>query len=202
MLLACCIATAGIVGQARAEDEILKLVPEQALGFAVINRPGDTDTKLQELGRQLKQPIPSLLAKLGPDGAALKGFDKTRPIGLLALPAKDENGMPTMIGLIPVSDYAKFLEQFKPEDAKAGVSEINVQGLPTVVRKVGDYAAITPQPCREALEKDVKLADEVPEALTAWRTWLGEKMQPSSCWPRESTCSRPRCNKGSPCSSR
>ncbi len=53
----------------RAEDEILKLVPEQALGLVLVNRPAAADAKLQQLGQQMKLPIPSLLAKLqGPEG--------------------------------------------------------------------------------------------------------------------------------------
>ncbi len=77
--------------------------------------------------------------------------------------------------MFPVSDYAKFLEQFKSEDTEAGVTKIQFWGSPSVVRSVGGYAAITELPYREALEKDVKLADEVPAALAPWRIWLAEK---------------------------
>jgi hypothetical protein len=175
VLLACFIAMAGIAGHVRAEEDILKLVPEQALGFVLVNRPSATDAKLQQLGQQIKLPIPSLLAKLeGPDGIR-KGLDKNRPIALLALPPKDDKSLPTMIALIPVSDYAKFLQQFKSEDAEAGVTRIEVWGGPKLVRSIGGYAAICELPFREALEKDMKLADEVPAALAPWRTWLAEK---------------------------
>ncbi len=174
VLLACFVAMAGIAGRARAEDDILRLVPQQALGFVVVNRPAAADAKLQQLGQQMKLPIPSLLAKLqGPDG--IREFDKNRPVALLVLPPKNDNGIPSMIGLIPVSDYAKFLEQFKSDDTKDGVTEIQFSGSPGVVRKVGGYAAITATLFREALEKDVKLADEVPAALAPWRTWLAKK---------------------------
>ena len=74
-----------------------------------------------------------------------------------------------------MSDYAKFLEQFKSEEAEAGVTKIQIWGTPSVVRNVGGYAAITALPFREALEKNVKLADEVPAALAPWRTWLAKK---------------------------
>ncbi len=175
VLLACFTAMAGIAGQARAEENILKLVPEQALGFVVVNRPVAADAKLQELGQQMKLPIPSLLARLqGPDGIG-KGLDKNRPIALLVLPPKDATSLPSMIALLPVSDYAKFLEQFKSEDTQAGVTTIQVWGTPSVVRNVGGYAAIAMLPFREALEKDLKLADEIPATLAPWRTWLAKK---------------------------
>ena len=101
VLLACFVAMAGIAGRARAEDDILRLVPQQALGFVVVNRPAAADAKLQQLGQQMKLPIPSLLAKLqGPDGIR-EGLDKNRPIALLALPPKNDNGIPSMIGVDP-----------------------------------------------------------------------------------------------------
>ena len=94
VLLACFTAMAGIAGRARAEDDILKLVPKQALGFAIVNRPAAADAKLQELGGQMNLPIPSLLAKLQAPDAIPKGLDKNRPIALLALPPKDASGIP------------------------------------------------------------------------------------------------------------
>ena len=160
---------------ARAEDEILKLVPQQALGLVLVNRPAAADAKLQQLGQQMKLPIPSLLAKLqGPNGIR-EGLDKNRPIALLALPPTNEKGPLTPLALIPVTNYAKFLEQFKSEGTESGVTKIEFLDAPAVVRSVGSYAAITEFACREVLEKDVKLADEVPAALAPWRTWLAEK---------------------------
>jgi hypothetical protein len=160
---------------ARAEDEILKLVPEQALGFAIVNRPADADAKLQQLGRQMKLPIPSLLAKLqGPKGIR-EGLDKNRPVAVLAMGPGEGKIIPIMIVLVPVSDYAKFLEQFKPEDTEDGVTKIDLWGSPSAVRHVGGYAAIAGLPFRETLAKSLKPADEVPAALKPWRTWLPQK---------------------------
>ncbi len=175
VLLAGLAAMAGMAGQARAEDDVLRLVPEQALGFVVVTRPAAADAKLQQLGQAIKLPIPSLLAKLeGPNGIR-KGLDKNRPIALLVLPPKNDQGLPVMIALVPVSDYAKFLEQFKSEDKEAGVTGIQMGDTVKLVRHVGDYAAISQLPDREALEHDVKLADEVPAVLAPWRSWLAKK---------------------------
>ena len=142
-LLACFAAIAGIAGRAGREDDILKLVPEQALGFVVINQPSAADAKLQQLGQQMNLPIPSLLAKLQGSDGIRKGLDKKRPIALLVLPPKDGTSLSSVIALLPVTDYAKFLEQFKPEDAEGGVSKIQIWGSPSLVRNIGSYAAIS-----------------------------------------------------------
>jgi hypothetical protein len=176
VLLACGLAIAGRADTSRAEDDVLKLVPQKALGFVVVNRPAEADAKLQQMGRAMNLPIPSLLAKLqGPEGLIRQGLDKKRPVAFVVLPPQGENPIPAMVALIPVNDYAKFLEQFKPEDKNASVAEIKVADADFVVRRVGGYAAITSPLFRESLEKEIKLADEVPAALAAWRPWLAKK---------------------------
>ena len=47
-----------------AGEEVLKLVPDLASGFLVINRPAAVDAKLQTLGREMQLPVPSLLMML------------------------------------------------------------------------------------------------------------------------------------------
>jgi hypothetical protein len=159
---------------ARAEDEVLKLVPEGALGFAFVNRPADADAKLQQLGRQMNLPIPSLLTKLQGPGGIREGIDKNRPMAALVLPTKEKEIL-TLIALIPVSDYAKFLGQFKSEGTEAGVTKIELWGDSCLVRSVGGYAAIARAPYREILEKGLKPAGEIPAALRPWQAWLAQK---------------------------
>ena len=173
-LMTCIAIFAGAAGQVRADDDVLKLVPDKALGFAVVNRPESADSKLQALGQQLKLPIPSALAKLEGPGGIQEGFDKKRPIAVLVLPPKEGMPIPTVILLLPVTDYAKFLEQFKPNETEAGVSKIALFGSPSLARSVGSYAALTSEEFGDAL-KDLKLADEVPAALARWKTWLAKK---------------------------
>ena len=174
MLLTSVAVLAIAAGQVRADDDVLKLVPEKALGFAIVNRPEAADAKLQELGQQLKLPIPSTLAKLEGPGGIQAGLDKKRPIAVLVLPPKEGMPIPTVILLVPVTDYAKFLAQFKSDETEAGVSKIALFGSPSLARSVGSYAAITSEEFRDAL-KDIKPADEVPADLAQWKTWLAKK---------------------------
>jgi hypothetical protein len=171
LFLTCVAALTGVAGQARAEDDVLKLVPEKALGFVVVNRPASADAKLQQLAKQMKLPIPSLLGKLEGPGGIQTGVDKKRPIAMLVLP-QDNNPIPAPVFLIPIRDYAKFLEQFKSDETEAGVTKINLWGDQPWVRHLGGYAAISGE--REALE-NLKAADEPPTAVAAWRTWLAKQ---------------------------
>ncbi len=116
-----------------------------------------------------------MLAKLEGPGGIQAGLDKKRPIAVLLLPPNEGMPIPTVILLVPVTDYAKFLEQFKPAETDAGVSKIELLGKPSLTRSVGSYAAITgPEFGGDAL-KDLKPADEVPAALAPWQKWLAKK---------------------------
>jgi hypothetical protein len=161
--------------QALAADDILKLVPDSALGFVVLNGPGAADAKLQQLGREMQLPIPSLLARLSKKGGIRDGLDEKGTVALLVLPPAGAGPWPTPILLVPVTDYGKFLAQFKPEDAAAAVTKIELWGAQVCVRKIGFYAALTDASHREALEETLKLSPEVPAALAPWGAWLAEK---------------------------
>ena len=158
LLLTCIAALAGAAGQVRADDDVLKLVPDMALGFAIVNRPEAADAKLQALGQQMKLPIPSALAKLGGPGGIgpggiQEGLDKKRPIAVLVLPPKEGMPIPTVILLVPVTDYAKFVGQFKPGETEAGVSKIALFGSPALTRSIGSYAALTSEEVPRCAER-------------------------------------------------
>jgi hypothetical protein len=95
-------------------------VPDSALGLVVVNCPRDVDAKLQELGRQMQLPSPSLLARLLQEGGIRDGFNEKGTAALVALPPAGSAPWPTPILLVPVTDYGKFLAQFKPDDTAPG----------------------------------------------------------------------------------
>ena len=165
----------GATGQLRAEDDFLKLLPEKALGFAVVNRPEAVDAKLQQLGEQINRPIPSLLGMLEGPGGIQKELDKKRAIAVLILEAKEGSPIPVApVVLAPVSDYDKFLAQFNSNETEAGITKIQLWGSASLVRKLGTYAAITGEPFREELA-GLKPADEAPAAAGQWQAWIAKK---------------------------
>ncbi|MGA2622004.1 MAG: hypothetical protein ABSF26_30760 [Thermoguttaceae bacterium] len=155
----------------RAAEDILKLVPDSALGLVVVNRPADVDAKLQSLGRQVQLPIPGMVTLLKARSGIGAGLDDKGTVALLVLPPKDAPE-PTMILLVPVTDYAKFLAPLEPENPAAAVTEVEMGGQRLVVRNIGGYAAFTDPPHREVLEQVLKVTPEVPAALASWKPWL------------------------------
>ncbi len=77
-----------------------------------------------------------------------------------------------MITLVPVTDYGKFIQQLKPENAKEAVTRIEVLHTPAWARNIGGYAAVTDLAHKDVLEKTLKVSKEVPAGLAPWRQWL------------------------------
>jgi hypothetical protein len=158
----------------RAAEEILKLVPNSASGFAVINRPGGLDAKLQALGREMQLPVPSLLIVIKQQLGIGESLEEKGTVGVVLLPpGEGVLPIPVPILLVPVTDYAKFLRPLKPESETGGLTKITVRQTQAWVRSINGYAAIASAQHREALEK-LKLAPKIPAALTPWRKWLIE----------------------------
>ncbi len=166
-----CILFLG-VSFAPAGEEILKLVPEGASGFLVINHLAAADAKIQALGREMQLPVPSLLAMLKGQFNIPEGMDENGTMAVITLPPEQEGAIPTVIALVPVSDYGKFLEHLKAENAKEAVTKIEVMGISALARNIGGYAALTDSAHKDVLEKTLKVSKEAPAGLAPWREWL------------------------------
>ena len=161
---------------ARAADDILKLVPDGVLGLVAVRCPADADAKLQELGRRMQLPIPSLLAKFKEEAGIREGLDEKGTAAVIVLPPAGGALLPTPILLVSVTDYRKFLAQFNSDETAAGLTKIDVKNVSMWVRDIGGYAVLTDVTHKEALA-ELKLSKEVPEALTPW----------ARCWPRRTS---------------
>jgi len=162
-------ATAG------AAEDILKRVPDSALGVVVLNRVADIDAKLQQLGREMQLPIPSLLAKLKSQGGLGEGLDEKGSAALIVLAPAGGAPWPTPVLLVPVTDYGKFLAPFKPEDAAEEVAKIKIGRAQLWVRKVGRYAALTDSTHKDALTDIRESSEAAPEVQTTWGPWVAEQ---------------------------
>jgi uncharacterized protein (TIGR03067 family) len=156
---------------ASAAEDILKLVPESAWGFVVVNQPAAADAKLQALARQVQLPLPSPLTLLKQRFNVREGLDENGTMAMVVLPPEGDAPAPSPLLLIPVSDYGKFLQQLKPESTTQQVTKIEILHEPLWVRGIGGYAALSDISHREVLNS-LKPSKEVPAALAAWRQWL------------------------------
>lgn len=162
-------------GNAPAAEDILRLVPDSALGLVVVNRPAAVDARLQALGRQMQLPLPGLWAMLKQRSGMQDAWDESGTMGLLILPPPGDHAAPAAVLLVPVTDYGKFVGQLRADGSSRPVANVEVSHRPFCIRSIGGYAALTDAPHREALEKTLALSPDIPAALAPWREWLKEK---------------------------
>lgn len=157
-------------GQA-VQDDILKWVPEEAIGFVLVNRLQETSDKIDEIAKFLPVPPPSLLASISGKLSLEKGFDKTRSAALIVMSGETlERTAPVL--LVPVTNFKEFISQFEPKDAAAEIAEITMGGEAKLAAPRGRYAAITETEFKSALEQVLKAKSGVsatlPKALGGW----------------------------------
>ena len=157
-------------GGADAAD-VLKVVPNDALGVVVINNAGQTEAKIKRLAGQLQLPQVGVLAKLKSDLGVQKGIDDRGCFALAAIVA-DERTAPVAVAYVPVKDYDELLDQLNAEAAVDGISKLTLDGKPSVVAERGGYAVVTEEANRAALAAVLSQTDSIAAgapSLNAWR---------------------------------
>jgi hypothetical protein len=71
---------------ASAAEDMLKVIPEDALAFVGVHRLGEVDAKLQGLAKDAKRPPVSVLGLLKARIGVDKGLDEKGTVAAVALP--------------------------------------------------------------------------------------------------------------------
>jgi len=165
------------VSSARAAEGVLGVVPDDSLGFVVINRLTEVDAKLQALGQRMQLPVPSplALAKASVSVGVQQAVDEKGSVALVAMPPEDADSPPAVLIFLPVTDYQQLLKQLQTEDSAEKIAKIRVQGELFIVGNKGGYAVFTEPKNRRALEQALKTSDRVAKDVAPWREWLAGK---------------------------
>ena len=172
IMLVICLAMAAIT-PVRAAEDVLDVIPGDALGFLVVDRLAETDAKIQQTAQQMGlPPISPLTMFKARDG--IKGLDEKRSAALVAMPAEDPGSMPAVLFVLPVSDFRKLIEPFEPDDPSAAIVQVQGRQGPALVAELKGYALATEPKHRQVLER--ALDSRKPAAELAFlRPWLAEQ---------------------------
>jgi hypothetical protein len=173
--LCCLLAACSILltmSPVSAAEGVLTFVPDSAWGIVVINQPAALGAKIEAVTRQMELPIPELLTILKQEANLRENVEANEPAALLILPPKRPLAAPTLVLLIPVCDYNKFVTQAGGEVLGLPVSRIRLSNGGVSVRKIGRYAAMTSLDDRYILERDLKVSADIPASLAPWQEWM------------------------------
>ena len=160
-----------------AQADPLSVIPEDALGLAVLNRLADTNARVQKLTQKMQLPVPDLLPMAQMFTGIQQGLDTKG--GLAAAVFADDHedalwGMSLAV-FVPVTDYKVFLEQLQPEDVAAQITEVTVLGGKYLAAKKGDFAVLTSTSQKHLLEHVLASSKNAAAGLAPLHPWLGEQ---------------------------
>ena len=161
-------------GRAAAAD-VLDAIPNTALAVVLVNRLEATIDKIEKLAVKVQAPSASLLPLTRLHTGINEGLDDKATAAIAWLPSEEHSlESPIPIVILPVTDYAKFVAQFKPENAKGKITQVNVTGKPMLVCQRGGFAVLTGVEYETALKDVLASTKSVGEDLSPLRTWLAE----------------------------
>jgi len=147
---------------AAADDTagILKWVPVDAWGFAVVKSLDQIDKKAETLQKEFGLDIPPIKASLMAMLPIATAFDGARPIGVIAMNIR-EMGEKAVAFLVPATDPAGLIAKLQPGDEVEGLTQCNVGGETIFVKAIDKYVLASPSEacCRGILNSEKRLAD-------------------------------------------
>lgn len=172
------MAVATLASPALAAENVLTLLPEKTLGFAVVNGLSDISEKLGKHAQELNLPETDLLAMAKASAGVEHGLDDEGTLLLAVISSVDgsENieDSEALIA-VPVSDYEQFVGQFNG-DASSEITELKVSGQSMLGAEKSGYALLVPSDSehRSLLKEVLEKNTGVPSELAALGEWIAE----------------------------
>ncbi|MBN2218385.1 MAG: hypothetical protein JW719_13505 [Pirellulales bacterium] len=161
---------------ARAADTVLDLIPDDALAFAVVNRIGQTDAKIEQLAQSMKKPSTeeTLLEMLQKKFHVKEGLDRQRAVAIVAMPSSRPAGHPDPVVLVPITDYKAFVGQFEPKEVTSNISRVTFGREDGLMANKDGYAVVVESHKQALLESLLAGKTSIAESVAPWKTWIDE----------------------------
>lgn len=172
VLLVSVVVLAG--SAAKAAEDVLKVIPDEALGFVVVNRLAEIDAKLQALGKQTQLPARSPMEVLRRLANVKEGLSDRGSAAIVAVPSDSGGRKPAFLLYLPVTDFGKFVASMTPDDPSARIVKVDAFGDRHLVASLGGYAVFTEVENRPALERVLDSGQSVHDRVAFLMPWLSE----------------------------
>jgi len=172
--VAICLAVAGSLAwtaAASAADDVTAVIPNDALGFVVVNDLAASNEKIAKLAKLMELPAPNVLQLMKLSAKITKGLDEKGSVALAALPG-GEGSVPKPVIFIPTNDYKALIEQLEPDDATADVTKIKLADESAVVGKKGNFAVLMQPSDDESLKKVLASKKSVADEIVPLKNYL------------------------------
>jgi len=159
---------------AQAAEDVLSVIPEGALGFAVINRLAETDATLQKVGGRMGLPVPGLLAELEKETGIGPGLDKQGSAAIVLMPGEEIDDEPIVLLYAPVTDYQAFIKPLGPESPVDGLMTVKVDRERFLVGQDGGFAVLGEPRHVDVIKAAIASPNRLSAELAPLKDWLNE----------------------------
>jgi len=158
---------------AASASNVLRYMPEDALGFVLVRNLESVDAKAGRLTQLfgLNVPAPLAFAKFATgleEGILLQG-----DLLVALLPGEEKTSGPQPMVLLPVDNYDKFAASIDA-DASGEICRVTLAGENVLVAKFGEYALLMDVEHRETLELMLGLQQAPVDSLKPLDSWIDE----------------------------
>jgi hypothetical protein len=160
-----------------AQSNPLELIPDTALGFAVIKDLSDANQRVAKVTEKMQLPVPDLLTLARTFLGIQDGLDEKGGLAVALMSGGEGRAWEdsAFFALVPVTDYQKFIAPFEPADADAAVTRVTMAGMDMVAGKKGSFAVLAFGEKQQALEKFLAATNNVAASVEPLKEWMADK---------------------------
>lgn len=160
--------------KADSPAEIYGVIPDSALGFAVVHRLSDTCDRIDALAKKFDAGLPSVLPLLKTLSGLREGVDDSGSIGAALFADSTQPGALAFAAFVPVTDYKKLLATMKPEDDADGATKVFVANRPMLIGSKDKFAVFVAPKDAAVLRAIQASTVSLEKTLEPIRPWLVE----------------------------
>lgn len=166
------VLTAWLAGA--AADDVLKIIPDNALALSMVHRLAETSGKLQKMAQLMQAPAISVLDQAKSAAGVAKGVDDKGTAAILVMPGKSADADPRVLLAVPVTDYRQFIGQLSPAKPEEKVTEVEVMNRKFLAGSRDGYAVFAETGDRQTLEQVLTTKQSLAGHLAELDSWLAE----------------------------
>src|SRR5262249_19610948 len=151
----------------------LEVIPEDALGFAVIKDLSDANARIASLTQKMQLPAPDVLSLVKAFTGVQGGLDE-KGGAAIAVQAAEGEGLEAFAPfvIVRVTDCKAFIKSFAPNDPDAAIAQVEAFGMSALVAKKGNFAVFGQAEQKERLEKFLAATKSVAAVVEPLKDWM------------------------------
>ena len=153
-----------------AGEAVLKIIPEDALGFGIAKSIDTLDAKVGAFAKAAGLPVPPVADSLGRMLGIEDGVDTGRPAAVVLTEGKSPT-KPAVFLIIPTSDLKALMANWEPEEGDDGVWKVEVHGTPSLAAEKDGFALVGDAKEDAAMKRLLAAKTNMVEETEPWHEW-------------------------------